>query len=199
MGNSAMKKAKKMAQTKGRKAVASAAAPARELPGKAVAKTASASTKEAPAKAAGKGSGKGKKATLPAVAAKRKGGPTPKAKPAAAAAAAEEDGGEFKHLSRRANINRFGRSPKPRAKRMAGDGGKGNKAPPEVVDDCSDPKKYKVWLDKFVESGPGDWGEIYPKEMITESTESTKNKERHLMFPFQMVKKFGAHVAKAYQ
>ena len=106
----------------------------------------SAQTKEAPAKAAGKGGGK--KAQLQAVAAKKKGGPTPKSKPASAAAAAaaaadEEDGGEFKQLSRRAKINRFGRSLKPRAKRMASDGGKGNKAPPEVVDECSDPKKYK--------------------------------------------------------
>ena len=198
LGNSAMTKAKKMAQTKGSKAVTSA--PASGSPGKAVAKTASASTKEAPAKAAGKASGKGKHAKLPAVSAKGESGPTPKSKPAAATTEEEkEDGGEFKQLSRRAKINRFGRSLVPRAKRLAGDKDKAKKAPPEVLEECTDPKRYKVWLDRYVGSETGDWAEIYAKETLTESTESTKNKERNWMFPFQMMKKFGAHVAKAYQ
>ena len=84
---------------------------------------------------------------------------------------------------------------------MAGDGSTGsNKAPQTVLDEChQDPKKHTSCLDKCNDSENGDWVEIDAKQTLTESSESSKTKDRNLMFPFQMTKKFGAAVAKTYQ
>lgn len=126
------------------------------------------------------------------------------AKPKAAAKKGEAEVGEkpdeFKKLSRKGKINRFDRSIMHRTKRMAKDGSQGkNKAPPVVIEDCQDPKKRKLWLDKYIASESGEWKEITAKERLEESEEQTKSKERNWMFPYEMKKKFGAAVAKAYQ
>ena len=99
---------------------------------------------------------------------------------------------DFDPLSRRAKINRFTRSIAKTKKSF--EKGDESKAPSQVIEECANSDKRKLWLNKYMGKS-GNWGDIWAEETVEDASSKVAGSGRSWLFLNEIEEKLGKQVA----